>query len=294
MQNVHGILLVIAAMAGFTIEDMFIKQLTATIPVGQILIILGLVSAATFAVMTWTKRQRLSAWAAWRRPFLLRALAEAVAAMAFATSLALVDISVVAAVFQTTPLVITMGAALFLGETVGWRRWSAIGLGFVGVLMIIRPGFAGFDPAVLLVLVAVAGVTTRDLVTRRMDTAVSSTVVSFQGFAAIVPAGIFLLFVTGEAPQTLSSTNWMMMAGAVVFSVLAYYSIVQATRISEASVITPFRYTRLLFSLLVGIFVFHERPDAMTLAGAALIIGSGLYTFLREQQVARRERRRRA
>ena len=291
MQNVHGILLVIAAMAGFTIEDMFIKQLAAVIPVGQILVILGLFSAMAFAVMSWTKRQRLSARAAWRWPFVMRATAEAVAAMSFATSLSLVDISVVAAVFQTTPLVITMGAALFLGENVGWRRWSAIALGFAGVLMIIRPGLDGFEPTVLLVLVSVAGVATRDLITRRMDVAVSSTVVSFQGFAAIVPAGLVLLFITGNTPQAMSPVMWGMMLGAILFSVLAYYAIVHATRIADASTITPFRYTRLLFSLLVGIFVFHERPDVMTLAGAALIIGSGLYTFLREQRLARRERR---
>lgn len=291
MQNVHGILLVIASMAGFTIEDALIKQLSQTLPVGQVLILLGVGSAVIFALLAQMRGHNILARAAWRPPFLLRALAEATAAMAFVTSLSLVDISVVAAVFQATPLVITMGAALFLGEEVGWRRWSAICLGFLGVLMIIRPGLSGFEPAALFVLISVAAVAARDLITRRIDVAVSSFVVSFQGFAAVVPAGAVLLAVSGTGPQPVALPQAAMMGGAVVFGALAYYGIVQAMRIGEAAAVTPFRYTRLLFSLIVGVVVFNERPDAMTLAGAALVIGTGLYTFLREQRLARRKRR---
>ena len=290
MQNVHGILLVIASMAGFTVEDALIKQLSQTLPVGQVLTLLGIGSAVIFALLAHLRGHNILARAAWRRPFLLRALAEATAAMAFVTSLSLVDITVVAAVFQATPLVITMGAALFLGEEVGWRRWSAICLGFLGVLMIIRPGLSGFEPAALFVLISVAAVAARDLITRRIDVAVSSFVVSFQGFAAVVPAGVVLLAMSGTGPQPLSLPQTAMLLGAVFFGALAYYGIVQAMRIGEAAAVTPFRYTRLLFSLIVGVVVFNERPDAMTLAGAALVIGTGLYTFLREQRLARRKR----
>lgn len=290
MQNVHGILLVIAAMAGFTVEDMFIKQLSGTVPVGQILILLGIGSATIFAIASHAGGNRISAHAAWRPIFLLRALAEATAAMAFATALSLVDISVVAAVFQATPLVITMGAALFLGEQVGWRRWSAISIGFAGVLIIIRPGFEGFEPAALFVLISVLAVSARDLITRRIDGAVASTVVSFQGFAVLIPAGAILILVTGSTPTAMSGFEAAMILGATIFGALAYYGIVQAMRIGDASAVTPFRYTRLLFSLLVGIVVFKERPDLMTLLGATLIIATGLYTFLREQRLARRTR----
>jgi len=289
MQNVHGILLVVAAMAGFTVEDMFIKQLSQSLPVGQILIGLGCLSAAIFAVLAGGRA--IVARAAWRPVFVIRALAEAGAAMAFATALSLVDISVVAAVFQATPLVITMGAALFLGEEVGWRRWSAICLGLIGVLMIIRPGLEGFEPAALFVLISVAGVAARDLITRRIDVAVSSSVVSFQGFAALVPAGALLLAFGDTGAQPIALPAAAMLAGAAVFGAAAYWGIVQAMRIADAAVVTPFRYTRLLFSLLVGVAVFGERPDALTLAGAGLVIATGLYTFLREQRLARRARR---
>ncbi|WP_397541472.1 EamA family transporter [Roseovarius salis] len=291
MQNIQGIMLVIAAMAGFTVEDMVIKHLSQAVPVGQILVLIGFSSAMIFAVMSAIRGQSVLARAAWRPIFLVRAIAEATAAMAFVTALSLVDISVVAAVFQATPLVITMGAALFLGEAVGWRRWSAIALGLVGVLMIIRPGLSGFEPDALFVLISVCAVATRDLVTRRIDVAVSSTVVSFQGFAAVIPAGAAMLLVSGTAPVSMSWDEVAMLLVAIVFGALAYYAIVQAMRIGDAGAVTPFRYTRLLFSLLVGVLVFGERPDPLTLLGAALVIGTGLYTFLREHRLARRARR---
>lgn len=293
MNNIHGILLVIAAMAGFTIEDMFIKQLTATLPVGQVLVILGIGSATIFLLLARVRGHRVFMRAAWRPVFLARALAEAVSALSFVTALALVDISVVAAVFQATPLAITMGAALFLGEEVGWRRWTAIGLGFAGVLIIIRPGLEGFEPAVLFVLITVISIAARDLITRRMDVAVPSMIIAFQGFAVLIPAGAILLLATGGSPQAMTSVQGSMMLCAMVFGAMSYYGIVHAMRIADAAAVTPFRYTRLLFSLIVGVLVFGERPDALTLAGAALIIGTGLYTFLREQQIARRARRAR-
>ncbi|MFW8592778.1 DMT family transporter [Cribrihabitans neustonicus] len=287
MNNLNGILMVIAAMAFFTLEDMFIKQLSGALPVGQILICLGTGSALVFALLARVQGHRLLAPRAWRMNPVLRASTEAVSAVAFASALSMVDISVVAAVFQATPLVITMGAALFLGEQVGWRRWLAICVGFAGVLLIIRPGLDSFEPAALLVVVAVLGVAARDLMTRVMDSAVPSAVVSFQAFLSVIPAGALLLWLAPGEAQMLSGGQWAMIAGGVLFGVMGYYGIVTAMRIGDAAAVTPFRYSRLLFSILAGVIVFGERPDALTLAGSALIIGSGLYTFLRERRLAR-------
>lgn len=294
MNNLNGILFIIAAMAAFTLEDMFIKRLSGDVPVGQILMLLGLGSGTVFAAAAVYRGDNLFAPAAWRGAAILRTLSEAVGAVAFATALSLVDISTVAAVFQALPLVITMGAALFLGEQVGWRRWSAICVGFVGVLMIVRPGLAGFNPSVILVLVAVLAIAARDLLTRMVDSSVSSAVVSFQAFASVIVAGGLLLVSTGAEPTGLDGRQVGMMLGGIVFGVAGYYAIVTATRIGDASAITPFRYSRLLFSILVGVLVFGERPDAMTLGGAALIIVSGLYTFVRERRLAREQVREQA
>ncbi|MCW9044121.1 MAG: DMT family transporter [Pseudopelagicola sp.] len=287
MNNVTGILLVIFSMASFTMEDMFIKTLSSDLPTGQILLILGIGSASVFALLATARGQNIFARAAWRPLPVLRAACEAVAAMAFASALALVEISTVAAVFQAMPLAITMGAALFLGEQVGWRRWSAIALGFCGVLLIIRPGLDGFDPNTLLVLISVAAVALRDLITRRIDVAVSSFVVSFQGFASLIVVAPVMLALTPGGAAALSPSHVLQISGAILFGVIGYWGIVTAMRVGEASVVAPYRYTRLLFSIITGVLVFGERPDLLTLIGASLIIGTGLYTFLRERALAR-------
>ncbi|WP_420002594.1 DMT family transporter [Arenibacterium sp. LLYu02] len=293
MDNVKGILLVMMAMIGFTIEDLFIKQMSGTLPVGQILFGIGLGAGLAFLVMLFAQGGRLFQREAWGIAPLVRCGLEACCAVSFATALALVDISVVAAVFQATPLVITMGAALFLGEQVGWRRWTAIGLGFVGVLMIIRPGLEGFEPNVLLVLIAVLAVAARDLLTRRMNKAIPSAMLSVQAYGSLVLSGGALLLFTDQSWTDPTPFEWTMLGFATLFGIVAYYGIVTATRIADAAVITPFRYSRLVFSMIGGILIFAEHPDAMTLAGAGLIIATGLYSFLRERRLARQARRAR-
>ena len=287
MQNVHGILILMAAMLGFTLEDMFIKSLSVTIPVGQILMALGLGSGAVFAVLAILRGDNLFAPAAWSPRMLLRTACEAGGAVLFATALSRVDLSTVAAVFQTLPLVITLGAALFLGEQVGWRRLTAILVGFTGVLLIIRPGTDAFDPNALLVLGAVLAVAVRDLITRTIDASVSSFVVSFQSFASLVVAGPLLMLFAATDYAAVTTTNLSMMAGAVAFGAAGYWGVVTALRLGEASVVAPFRYSRLLFSILVGMIAFGERPDLPTMLGATLIIGSGLFTFMREHRLAK-------
>lgn len=287
MDNLRGILLIVMAMALFTVEDALVKHLSGAMAVGQILLILGAGGTVLFLVAAILMRKRPFARAAWRRAFVWRMLAEIGAAAAFTTSLSLVDISVVAAVFQATPLAVTLGAALFLGEDVGWRRWSAILIGFCGVLLIIRPGMAGFDPAALLVVVAVFFVALRDLITRRMDVAVDSLVVSFQGSASVLLAAPLMLLLTNDGLVVMTGTQTWMILAAVLFGATGYYGIVAGMRIGEAAVVTPFRYTRLLFSIIAGVLVFGERPDALTLLGATLIIATGVFTLLRERQLAR-------
>ena len=286
MNNLNGILLMIAAMAGFALEDLFVKLLSSTISTGQILITLGVCSGTVFALMATYKGRNIFASNVWTRSTIARALAEAISAVAFLTALSLVPISTVAAVFQVTPLAITMGAALFLGEQVGWRRWSAIIVGFIGVLIIIRPGFSGFDPNVLFVLIAVLGVTMRDLITRKIPENIASTVVSFQAFASLIFAGFILLYIKSDSLVAVSKLEASYFLGGIIFGVAGYYGIVTAMRVGDASTIMPFRYTRLLFSIIIGVIVFNERPDSLMLLGAAIVIGTGLYTFLRERKLA--------
>jgi len=194
-------------------------------------------------------------------------------------------LSTVAAVFQVTPLAITMGAALFLGEQVGWRRWLAIGLGFIGVMLIIKPGVDGFDPSVIWVIIAVLGVVLRDLVTRVIPEHVSSSIISLQAFLAAIVVSSTLLIFTSDSLVAVSAKNSSLFAGAIVFGIAGYYAIVSAMRVGHASIVAPFRYTRLLFSLTTGMIIFGERLDNLSLLGSVIIIGTGLYTFLRERRL---------
>src|SRR6056297_692826 len=206
MNNLRGILLITAAMAAFSIEDSFIKFLTASLPQGQVLGMLGLGGALVFFVLALRNRTNVFARSAFKPVLVWRTLSEGLAATFFVLSLSLVPLSTVAAVFQATPLAITLGAALFMGEDVGWRRWSAIIVGFIGVMIIIRPGLEGFQPASLMVLIAVFAIAARDLLTRLVPAETSSTVVSFWGFFILFISSPILIAFTG-APQAVDGVQ---------------------------------------------------------------------------------------
>jgi len=290
MNNFKGILLMLIAMAGFTMEDLFMKKLSVNLSTGQILITFGIGSSLAFALMAKIKGYNLTSKVFWTKGMVIRQFAEGIAAVAFITALTLIPLSTVAAVFQVTPLIITMGAAFFLGETVGWRRWLAIIIGLIGVLIIIRPGMDSFDPNVSFVLIAVLFVTIRDLITRKLPSNVPSTIVSFQAFVSLIIAGCLLTTLDAQKFVSLVDYQVYYIIGGVIFGVIGYYCIVAATRIGEAGVVTPFRYSRLLFAIIIGYFVFNERPDILTLFGASIVIMTGIYTVWRERYLARKLR----
>ena len=284
MDNIRGSALMVLAMAGFALEDTFIKFLSADLPVGQILFLMGIGGALIFGAVSLAKGDNLISADFFKTPILLRNLGEMIAAFGYITALTLIPLSSVAAIIQATPLFVTLGAALFMNEQVGWRRWSAIVVGFIGVLLIIRPGLEGFQPASLLAVLGVLGLALRDLSTRVAPADVSSMQISCYAFLMVILIGAVLLIVDGGAVQP-SAKNWLQLVSMIFFSVVGYYAIVAAMRVGDVSAIMPFRYSRLLFSLIIGISIFGERPDWLTYTGAALIIASGLYSILRERRL---------
>ncbi|MGJ8546706.1 MAG: DMT family transporter [Sulfitobacter sp.] len=288
MDNIRGAVLMVLAMLGFAIEDMFIKLIGNRLPVGQILLVLGTGGAVIFGAAAVARGDRLWSPQFLSLPVILRGLGEVIGTMAFVSAIVLTPISSASAILQATPLVVTLGAALFLGETVGWRRWSAIGVGFVGVLMIIQPGTDSFSPLSLLALLGVFGLALRDLATRKTPASVTSMQLSFLGFAVMIPASPLMMFATSSAYIMPAAQDWGLLALALSIGVFAYYGIVAAMRVGEVSFVTPFRYTRLVYALVIGVTVFGETPDAMMLLGAAVIVASGVYTVLRERKQRRR------
>ena len=285
MDNLRGALIMVLAMLGFAIEDMFIKLMGDVIPIGQIIFILGLGGAIGYGIVMRIKGQALLERAMLTTPILLRALGEIIGTLGFVSAIVLTPISSASAILQATPLVVTLGAALFLGDPVGWRRWSAILVGLCGVILIIRPGMDSFQALSLLALLGVFGLSIRDLATRRVPKSTSSFQLSFLAFLALVPASLIYMLVTGTGFVVMTAVQWGFMLSALAIGMVAYYGIVAAMRVGEISFVTPFRYTRLLFAMIVGIVVFAERPDMLTYVGATIIVASGIYTVWRERKV---------
>jgi len=272
----------VVAMLGFAIEDMLIKQLSAALPVGQILWIIGGGGALLFGGFAYWKEGPGLFSALLLPRVLLRNAFEAIGAIGFVTALALIPLSTASAILQAAPLIVTLGAALFLGEPVGWRRWMAIVAGMCGVLLILRPGFDGFDPMALFAVLGVCALGGRDVVTRAMPAGISSIKLALYAFVTMVPTGVAMMVFQGQPHVIPGPADSLRLVGTVLLGIAAYYAIVSATRIGEMSAVAPFRYTRLVFALILGALVFGERPDPLTLLGSAIIIASGLYTLWRE------------
>jgi drug/metabolite transporter (DMT)-like permease len=281
-ENLRGILLMLISMALFAVEDMFLKLASAGLPTGEIIFVAGFFGAPVFAVMARAQGARILTARALHPAVLLRALGEMVGTFGYILALATVPLSTISAVLQAMPLAVTMGAALFMQEKVGWRRWSAIAVGFAGVILVIRPGMDGFHPQALWGILTVAGLALRDLAARAIPRDCSDAQVSCWGLIAVATLGVLMM--AGQGGVVVPSmAQSAVLFGALAFGTAGYWAVTGATRTGEVSVVAPFRYARLVFAIIIGAVVFAEIPDVITLSGAALIIGSGLYSFARER-----------
>lgn len=290
-ENFRAAMLMVVSMVLFAFEDMCIKLLTTTLPYAQVLGMIGLLGWFSFWIMLRRQGGRLWTRALLDPLVLLRNLAEAVGSIGIVVALALTELSSTSAIMQALPLAIVLGAALFLGEPVGWRRWSAIIAGFLGVILVIRPGLAGFQRVSLMAVVAVLGLAARDLATRRIPRGIHSMQLAASAFFAIFVAAVLMGLVMGQRPVLPDVREWLILAGCMAVGIGGYSLLVTATRMGEASALAPFRYARLVFALILALLVFGERPDTLTLTGAAIIVGSGCYAMLREARLRRTQLR---
>jgi len=280
--NVFGAILMAVSMLSFISNDALMKFLFQTISVEQGIFMRGLVSVPLLALIAYLRKSlfvRID-WRNWR-VILTRAFAELAATMAFLTALSNMPLANITAILQALPLTVTMFAAIFFGEQVGWRRWGAILAGFIGVLIIIRPSDDGFNEYAVLAIVAVACVTVRDAITRRLDRSVPSL---FVAFISAIPIFIY----GGVATAT---TGWTVVSGAMIGIVVVaaiaitcgYLFAVMAMRNGEISFVAPFRYTGMIWAILFGFLLFGDLPDAATILGTMIVIGMGVYAFHRER-----------
>ena len=285
MVNLRGILFMTLSMGGFAVEDLFLKILSETVPVSQILIYVGISATVLLSIISIIKRipvLRNDIYS--NKLFIIRSFADMMGAVLIVTSISLMPLSTVSSILQALPLFITFGAVLIFKESVGWRRWSAVSFGFIGVILILKPGLSSFHPSSLIVLLAVACLALRDIVTRKISKDIHSITVSLYAFILTTVGGIFSLPFFGNF-VTLTITQWFVVLTITLFGCFSYFMLVLATRKGDISVISPFRYSRLIFALVLAILVLNERPDTLTLFGAAIIVASGYYTIWRERSL---------
>lgn len=280
--NIRGALFMSLSMAGFTFNDSIVKLLTGDISVAQVMFLRGVVATLLIFLLA-RHRKALRPLSVLRdRWIALRVVGEAGGTLTFLVGLSHIPLANASAILQALPLAVTMGAALFLAEPVGWRRWGAILAGFAGVLIIVRPGLDGFSPYSLMIVGTVIFAATRDIATRKVNAAIPSLYLSTITAAAVAIAGLLLIPPMGGW-KPVSASDLALISLAACLLLVGYQFIIMAMREGEISFIAPFRYTGFLWALLLGMAVFGEYPDAYMITGGLVVIGSGLYTLYRER-----------
>ena len=271
------------SMACFAVEDTFIKLLSARLPATQILFSIGFGGALITLVLAIVLNVNLADKILLNKHVISRTIADLFGALSFTSAMVLIPMSLLASILQATPLFVTLGAAILLGEKVGWRRWSAIFIGFLGVIIILQPGYGSFQLASLLGLAAVLCLALRDVVTRDMATEIPTLTVTFYACLAMGSAG-FIAYPFFGPPIMPTSYEAIILICAAIIGLTGYFLLVLATRKGDVSVIAPFRYSRLLFSLGLASLILGEKLTLPILLGGLLVVSSGIYTFGRERR----------
>lgn len=285
--NLKGAALMVGSMTAFTINDAFMKAIAGELPLFQAMFLRGLGLVACLiglCAAAGQLRPAVSVRDWWL--VVLRGLAEVGGAVFFMTALFHMPLANVSAIMQATPLAVSLAGAIFLGEMLGWRRLLAILVGFLGVLLIVRPGGSDFSIFTLAAVGAVICVTFRDLAARRLSKDLPSL------FAALVAAVLVTAFVglasLLENWAPISTKAAAQLTGAMIFILGGYFFSVAAMRVGEVSFTAPFRYTSLLVALILGFVVFGDLPGPITLIGAGIVVVTGLFTLYREHKAKAR------
>jgi drug/metabolite transporter (DMT)-like permease len=283
--NMKGAALMTAC--AYVINDAFMKLLFSEIALFQAVFLRSIITVPPILIMVWITKVAIRNLSKQdKRLILVRVGAEIFITITFLTALKHMPLANVTAILQALPLAITMAAALFLAEPVGWRRWSAILVGFVGVLIVVRPGLEGFNIYSLSAFMAIIFLTVREISTRKLKSEVPTiTVVLSTAVGSTLFAGIMMI---GSEWDTVSAVSWLLILGAAVAILIATLLSVMAMRIGEIGFVSPFRYTSMLGAIGLGILIFGDWPDQPTLVGTVIIVSTGIYTFHREQKVSRK------
>ena len=284
-ENIKGAIYMCLSMAGFVLNDAVIKYASADIGMYQSIFVRGCFAViiigiaciynGAFKIIPNRLDHKLIIW---------RTLAEIFATITFLTALFYLPIANITALLQALPLTVTLAASWFLGEKIGWRRGVAILIGFIGVLLIIQPGTDEFNVYSILGIFCVIFVTIRDLVVRKFSAKISTLYVAFITAAAIALVGGFLTFAyEGWIPMKLNEVILLFIASALIF--VGYFFAISAMRSGQVGFVSPFRYTIMIWAIILGYLIWGDIPNNLTLLGISIVIGMGIFTFWREAQL---------
>jgi len=288
-RNLKGIAAMVAATALFTCGDAAMKLVSASLPTGESVFVRG-VSTVTIVTIAafWTGaiyrlRDALVRAMAWR------SVGDVGSALFFQAALARMPFADLMGILQVTPLSLTAASALFLGERVGWRRWTAVAVGFAGALLVIKPGSSAFNAWALLGVLSVLCGTLRDVSTRRLDVALSPLLIMLLSQLVVATAGLGCwVFEVWKLP---SMGELFALVFASAFSLLGHLCVIYSLRSGEMAAVAPFRYAGIVWAILLGFLIWKELPDALSLGGISTLVSAGLYTLYRERQLRRQRSR---
>lgn len=285
-KNSKGILLMLISMAAFAVGDTFVKISGSFLSPSQIMFFLISGGLIIFTLIALSKGERLRDRRAFSPILLIRYSAEMLGLVAMIMGLTKIPLSVVGTVTQASPILVAAGAVIFFKEAVSWRRWSSIVIGFFGVVLVIQPTGQSLDFAVIWPVVALVAFSVRDLVTRLTPSDIPSASIATFTMIAAFPFTVAWVFFSGQKffPPGI---DWAVVAGMIILGSIGYLLLITSLRIGDLSAIMPFRYSRIVFLLILGVLVFGERPTLSMLAGSALILISGLYIMWRERIVTK-------
>lgn len=284
--NLQGAMFMILAMGCFALEDALLKQAATSLPIGQVLLSFGILGFLTFSALAIRAGEKPLSSSLLSPVMLSRSAFEVTGRLFFMLAIALTPLSTASAILQAAPLVVIAGAGMFFGEKVSLRRWVSVLVGFVGVVMILRPGAEGFSLLSLLAVIATLGFAGRDLATRAAPHSMSHRQLGVVGFLMLIIAGTIAL-PFGSWPELPGTKAATCLFAAAIAGVIAYTALTIAMRTGEIAAVTPFRYTRLVFAMIAGILLFGERPDLWTILGSGIVIVSGLSALMPSRRIFR-------
>ena len=285
--NARGILATCVAMLGFIGTDSCIKFAAQDLPIGQMIALRGIAILVLLSALA-RATGAYKVLPTWRdKPVGVRALSECMASLLYYNAIIAIPIANANAVLQIIPLAIVAVVALVYKEPVGWRRWTIVLVGFCGVLLVIQPGSAGFQPASLWAVAAVIFFVLRDISTKAIDPRLPTISINLVTSACVMMMGFLLsLFEDWVVP---TAETLAVLGLAALFLTMGYLAITSAMRTGDVSVSAPFRYSIVVWALLIDLFVFGNSPDALMMVGIVIVVGSGLAMIVREQQIAKRQ-----